>query len=461
MIAIARLLTPAEIGEWALGVTLVMLLTFVGGGQALTGAMIRKPEEPTRDDLRALLGFELLVTALLSAAAAALALALAQTVLHGDKREVALLTAVMLLPLSLDAWRTPAYITSERALLYRPIALAETFETIAYYAWAIASVGAGMGAWGLATGAVVRTLVGVSVVLALTPERILMPSLRWRRVRPLVRMGLQIGMTELTEAAGNQGLSLGTAGIAGTPVLGLWTIARRPLQIPTLLYDSLLRVSFPAMSKIVAAGEDARPVIERAIRFGAVASALLLTPIAVGSPGLVGAVFGPQWNGVASVLPPACLGLAISVPISLGLTGYLWAIGDGRTPLLAALGNTAAWLGVGFALLPRLGAPALGIGLMVGSLTSALILRRGALRHVRARVYRLVLLPVGLALLCGSGGWLFTRSHGNSVGSALVAAAAVDIAYLALLALVQRRLFGEARLLLASARGVRAEATTA
>jgi O-antigen/teichoic acid export membrane protein len=452
MIAIARLLTPGQVGEWAVGRTVAFLLAFVAGGQALAGALIRSPAAPDRTTLRALLGFELVVTTLIAVPAAMIAWNLG---------EIGRLAALMIVPLPLEALRTPAYVVMERNLSYKGIATAETIETVAYYAWILATVGAGWSVWGLASGTIVRTVVGVAVVLVMSPVRLVVPTFRWGRVRPLLRLGLQIQAMELTETAGSEGLNLGAAGIAGLPVLGLWTIARRPLQVPTLLYQSVMRVSFPAMSRLVASEDDPRPVIERAMLLGALGCGMLLTPIAVASPTLVSIVFGSKWSGVASVLPPACLGLLISVPVSLALNGYLWAIGDGKTPLLAALGNTVAWLGVGFALLPVIGAPALGVGLLAGSIVTSSILRLGTARHIKIHFFAPLAGPLCVSLIAGGLGWLLAMSQANVEVATLVGALSSEALFVAGVMLLNPQLVGELRAFFVARRSIEGETTPA
>ena len=58
--------------------------------------------------------------------------------------------------LPLLALRAPHAIALERALEYRPIAAIEFAESLVFYGWAIATVAAGWGVWGVASAAIAR-----------------------------------------------------------------------------------------------------------------------------------------------------------------------------------------------------------------------------------------------------------------------------------------------------------------
>ena len=73
-------------------------------------------------------------------------------------------TAIMAGSLPLLALRAPHAIALERALEYRPIASIEFAESVVFYGWAIATVAAGWGVWGVASAAVLRSLVGSALM---------------------------------------------------------------------------------------------------------------------------------------------------------------------------------------------------------------------------------------------------------------------------------------------------------
>jgi O-antigen/teichoic acid export membrane protein len=432
-VVLARLLSPRDLGLVALGATLVVLTTLLGDG-GVGKALVRRADGPEPAELGALLGFQLVLTLILAA------LALAVTWPFG---EVGRVTGVMLLSLPFTALRAPPMILLERHLSYRPIAVAEVTENIVYYGWAVASVLIGFGVWGLASATVARAAVGSIALLILAPAGLVAPLASWGKLRGLFGFGLRYQAVGVAGLARDQAVNAGTAAIAGVAVLGLWSVAYSVLQVPYLLFSSLWRVSFPAMARLVAAGEDLRRTIERSVEFVAVATGVVICPIVAAAPALIPSLLGERWREAAGVLPPAGLGLMVGGSISVATLGYLWAAGDASRPLRATLIGIPPWCGVTFLLLPVLGVTAVGCGWLVGSLVQSLILARAVSRRTRARIGAPLLAPVVIA--CGSTatGWLVTASAGSSFTDAVLGGGTAEALYLIGLTVLRRRLLFE------------------
>jgi O-antigen/teichoic acid export membrane protein len=178
------------------------------------------------------------------------------------------------------------------------------------------------------------------------------------------------------------------------------------MEIPSLLLESLWRVSFPAMSQLSASKEDAAALIERSVGMAAVGTGVILTGLAGSAPGLIPGLFGEQWRGATSVIPWACLGLGIGGSVSVATQGYLYAVGDASAVLLATTCQTIALFAVTLPLLPILGITAVGLGLLVSSVVEAVMLGRATQRWTRVRLVRRLLAPVGIAVVSASVGWL-------------------------------------------------------
>ena len=118
-------------------------------------------------------------------------------------------------------------------------------------------------------------------------------------------------------------------------MLGLWGVAWRIIQIPVSLFAALWRVSFPGMSRLVAAKEDVGSTIERVIALVAIGTGVLVAPLAASASAWIHVLIGAQWADAASAIPPACFAMMFGVPISVALAGYLWAIGSASVPLRA------------------------------------------------------------------------------------------------------------------------------
>lgn len=416
-VVFARLLAPSTIGTVAFGLTLLLLVQLLSDG-GLGAGLIRRPEEPALDDLRVLLGYQLLLTVLLGCLVAAVCAPLGH---------LGAVTALMMLALPLLAFRTPSSIVYERNLNYKPLLTVEVIEECAYYAWGVSAVLLGFGVWGLASASIAKALVGSAVLLIISPVGRLKPSYSWQRLRPMLGFGMKFQAVEVVNLVGAQLLNVGIAGIGGLAVLGLWTLAWRIAMIPFLLFSALWRVSYPATAKLLSAGESARQMIERGLGVSSVATGFILAPATGALSPLIPAVFGSRWGSVADVLPLCFFALQASGPVSVSTAGYLYAVGDTSTVLRAAAATSLIWLVVTLPLLPSLGLSAVGIGWMVSSLVEIPILSIPVRRRTGAAILRPILGPWAAASLAGACGWFASRhiSHGliaAALGSVIAAA---------------------------------------
>lgn len=416
-IVLARLLVPEEFGTVAFGLAFVTFAKYLSDG-GLAAGLIRREAPAGIDDLRSMVAVQLTMTSLIAGLAALASIPFGR---------VGAVTAVMVAALPVVAFRTPGVVVLERALNYRPLAGAEIAETVAYNVVAIAMVVAGFGVWGIAAATVVRLVIGSAVVVRYGPTGALWPLFSWQKIRPLLSFGVRFQAVAVTNMVRDQGLNFGTAAVAGLGVLGVWALARRILEVPFLLFDSMLRVSFPAMSRLLAAGEAPRPLIERGVSVGAVATGLIVTPLVGSTPALVPAVFGDRWDDVIGVIPAAGLALMIGGPVSVATAGYLFAVGDASRVLKSTVAHTGAWLTVGLSLLPLMGAPALGLGWVASSLVDASVLGRGASRRTGARLVRNLAWPFAGALAGGGAGWLLASREESLLGAVLGGGAGTGI----------------------------------
>ena len=404
-LVLARLLTPYDFGIVAFGATLVTFANFLADGGIGSG-LIRRIDPPTRDDLRALMAFQLMLS---TAIAVLISVALLP---FGDAGKV---VAVMTVALPLTAIRAPGVILLERQLSYRPLALVEIVESILYYGWAILLVLGGWGVWGLATASIVRAGAGSFVLLLrFSPARI-GPRFSLERVKPLLGFGLKYQAVGVTNLLRDQGTNAAIALFAGVSALGVWSVAFRILQVPLLFLASLWRVSFPGMSRLVAAQKDVGATIERILGVVAVAAGLMLAPLVAATPALVPALFGHQWDEVVPVIPPACLHLMVMGSISVALLGYLWAIGEAGAVLRATLVGIPLMFAVMIPLLFIIGVPAVGFGWLASGVGEATVLILAARKYVVFRTWPLLVPPTIFATIAACAGWILSSESDDTV----------------------------------------------
>jgi O-antigen/teichoic acid export membrane protein len=410
-IVLAHLLTPHDYGLIALGFTIVAIGAFLASG-GFGAALIRQSAAPTREQLEAVLGAQLIVTFVVFVVVAGIGVPL------GTSGSVA---AIMVLSLVIDATRGPTAIALERTLTYRPIVVAEVSETVAYNVCAIAAVAAGASVWGVAGATVFRAIVGAILITKLGPLGFVRPRLSWSRVRPILGFGISVQAVQFVNVVRDQGVNIVTAAVAGFTVLGFWTMAWRLLQAIFVVFESLWKVSVPAMARMLDAGEAVKPLLERALLLSAVLTGLMVVPLSGTAHSLVPVIFGKEWHGTVDVLPWAALALILNGPLSTVATGYFYAIGKPNAILRMVTAHTVVWFAVFVPLLPSLGAEAIGIGLLAAAASDLFVLGVPLYRSSGVSVIKVTFAPVLAAVIASAAAATVSESLGaNALG--LVAA---------------------------------------
>jgi O-antigen/teichoic acid export membrane protein len=424
----ARLLTPYDFGLVAIGTTVLAFGAQLDDGGVGT-ALIRRAEPPTKAELKALVAFQLGIDMILVVGIGLVMLP------FGVLGQV---TTVIVASLPAGAFQVPATILYERRLDYRPMAIADIVGTTVFYGWAIATIVAGWGVWGLASAAIVREVAVSALLLAYLPEGRLVPVPSWTEVRDLLGFGVRVQAVGLLHMLRDQGVNIVVAGFGGVALLGLWGVAWRIIQIPVSLFGALWRVSFPGMSRLVAAREEMGGTIERVLALVAIGTGVLVVPLAASAPAWIHLLIGAKWGDAASAIPPACFAMLFGVPISVALSGYLWAIGAASVPLRATAVGIPATLLLLLALIPFLGVAAVGIAYIASSLVESVFFVCAARRTTSFRMGRRLAVPVVLGTLSAAAGWLVERWLGPHLAGALTSAAVALGLFVGSLACVHR-----------------------
>jgi polysaccharide transporter, PST family len=432
-LVLARLLVPRDFGYVALGQTVALAGSFLASG-GIGIALIGRPQAPSRRELESVLGVQL-------AAATGLAVVFAAAAVPFGRGGA--VVALILASLPLSTLRVAQAILLERELSFRAIATVDVIELLAQYAWAVTAVALGAGVWGLASAIVVRGLSGSVAMMRLGPLGLLRPRLRWREVRPLIGFGVRFQAAGGVGLARDQALNAGIAAIGGISLLGVWALAFRFMQVPLLLFSTLYRVSYPAMAKLLAAGRDPRPAIERGAGVTAVAIAVIVVGIAAGAPALVPAVLGDRWQDVPEILGLGGIALMLSCPVAAATVGWLYAADDPGTVLRAFAVHAVVWVSVTLALLSPVGPAAIGIGWIAGALGDSTLLALAAARRTGAHVLRVIAPPFAIALVAGAAGWTLSTTT-ESVAAGLAGLLVGEALLLAGLFVVARPLLREA-----------------
>ena len=419
-LVLAHLLVRSDFGLVAIG----FMVIGVGGFLADSGiamGLVRRAAAPTRQELRSITGFQLLVSVSIATFAT-----LASLVIGGSS----FVTALMAFSMPILALRTPGLVYLDRQLDYRIRVRVELGETAAYFVWVCSTAAVGWGAWSIASAVVVKAIVGVALVMRMTPLGVIWPSFRLAPIRPLLRFGLRFQGLSAVQVLHDTTLSAGIGAIGGLGVLGLWSLCGRVLLVPSLLFNNLWNISIPAYARLLHAGEDLGALVERSVVVLAIAGGFVLAVLAGCGGALMPVVFGAKWNDVALILPGACLALAVSAPINISMMAAVYAAGDSRTPLMGSMVHGIFRLPLSLIGLHFFGVGAIGVGWLIGQLVEIPFVLPRIHAHVGRPVGRKLPVPVALTTLSGALGMALVSIGGTGVAGLVLSAAGTAAAFL-------------------------------
>lgn len=418
---LARLLVPRDFGIVALAAG-ITLLAGVLADAGMAAGLVGRPQAPERRDLEKMLGLQLTVAVVIAVIMAATGLAVGDT--------AGKVTALVALTLPLSAYRSPAAVVLERRLAYRPLAIVEVFEALAYLICAVGLVSIGAGVWGLAAALVARSVVGSLSMGLAARTGWLRPRLGWGSLRSLLAFGVRFQAIGLASALQSQGINVGTASIAGLGTLGTWSLVMKIMQVPIVVFSTLWRVAYPATARLVEAGADPAPVLERGMKVIGIASGLLIAGLVGMAPALIPVVFGPTWHGAIVVLPWVGLALVVNGPVSVVSIGYLCGRGDASTVLRATVTSGLVWITLALPLLPVVGTTALGIGMVGGALAGSVVFGSGLRKWAPVRVPLCLLPEIGATVLASAAGWWLAVMLGPNPLTLPASGALITVFYL-------------------------------
>jgi len=419
-LVLARLLSPRDFGMIALGQTVATLAAAVSEGGIATG-FIRQSEGISRKVLQSINGVQLLIALTLAAAITPIALRFG---LAGS------LAALIVWSLPIVSLQTGGRVVLLRELRFRDIAIIEALGVISYYTWSVVGVLAGYGVWSLASGMLIRAAAATCAVGFIVGWGVLVPSLRrYRDVLGVIGFGIRFSLTLLVTVVYEQIKNIVIVLIAGTPTLGLWSLASRVLQIPYLMYNPINQLAFPAFSQFNAAARDLRPIIERVTRLSFVTSTLTLPAFLVAIPGMISVLFGSQWDDAALIFPGVICAIFIGLPITAPCIQLLYAMGKAsevlRITVLGLLLNLACIA----LLLWLVGVSGIGFGTVPGAALESVMLARIVHEINGAKLIGMMPKFLLAGLLAVGGGFVVVSGVDHeAVGAVLGAACAFAVA---------------------------------
>lgn len=383
-IFLARLLTPAEFGIYAIVLYLQTFLTAFGDA-GLAASLIRQHEEPKTADYRAVFTIQqilvLVLTLLMWLAAPWIA-----SKYHLTQQDAWLFRLVALSFLATSFMVVPL-VRLERHLAFHKVAVVESAQAIVFNVFAVYFAWRGLGAYAFVWALLLRSLVGTVLANWISPWQI-----GWHWDWPLIRAHMSFGLpyqgiqvTSLLKDSISPvfiGLLLGTADV------GYVTWASMIAAYPVLVLFVLQRLYMPAFARLQHHREQLVALAENVIwATNAIAAPLSILTLVMIVP-ITTVIYGTKW---LVALPYFYLfWLAnLFVPTATPAMGLLNALGKSKTALLfAVIWMAGTWI-IGAPLILLYGA----IGFAIASLIvqfSNFWLYRAAQRQVPFRLFSVI-----------------------------------------------------------------------
>lgn len=376
-IVLARLLTPADYGLFAIGLS-VQLVGQNVAELGLPAALVRMPEPPSRELQAATIGFLLAIT--ISAALAVALLAFAVLPALGGGSATLRVVAITLLAVPIYAARAVPMAIMDREMHFGRVAAVEAADTIGFNAFALAAALAGLGVFSLAGAVPVGAVLGAAVAWS-TQDAARLPRFDFARVRPLIGFGSRVSILGVLYLGRDLGYVTVIGAVGGAPMAGFYGMAKRLFSFPTALAAAVSRVMLPTLSQ---SGGERAARAARMLGQIALVCGLPLALVAGAIQPFIQVVLGAEWLPTADIVLWGSLGMLLGASVASPINSFFLAEGEPNPPVAAV----AAELSVGFLLAALLIGPldetGIGVAMSIGAAISATILLATTRAEVRA-----------------------------------------------------------------------------
>lgn len=392
-IALARLLTPTDVGIFAAGGILTSFVTNVVEG-GLRASLIHR-EDRLEDASETVFRATLLTGAVMTV------LALAASPLIGlifDSRTTGVVAASMAGSILLFSLSNVPEALLQRGFSVRRRLIVGPAVALTFATTSITLAVLGLGVWSLVLGSYASTSVYILLLWWLCDWRPGRGTADRAMYSELFRYGSPLAAAAFLDQTVQGIQSIVTGRLLGVQSLGLFRYGDRLAGLPVnAIVDIGANALFPAYARISKEADRFRRVYVRALGLAVMGSAAVAgLLIATGTP-LVVVVLGEQWRGTGDVLVALA---AVSVGTALSTSAEAIKA-TGRTALLNYVTGIDVVLGIGLVVLltPFLGLFGTGLAISITSLVSGatLALMVRSLLGVRWRELGRAVVPYVLA----------------------------------------------------------------
>lgn len=398
VLALTRLLGPANYGVYAVALSLALLLGTVAQ-MSVEVRLLRAETVPTRADFDAAATFLVLSSLVVTTIAMAVLWTLGRATLGPEAMGP---TTVMLLLLPLNVLWAPGQAMLERELRFKALAALEIGGDLVLYAVAIPLAVAGAGVWAAVAGFAswqAYRLVGSLLLARYRP--------RWRFSRPVastqVSEGARISAYTWIYRASDAGGLLVVQVLLGASAAGNVALCFRLVETLGVVGRVTYRIAIVALGRIQGDAGRVRRTVEEGVSLQVLAGVVTFCGFALFAREAIPLAFGEEWDAAAGLYPFLAVGALLFAPSNV--LSALMVVRRQETAIAVAAGaSLVISLSVTALLSSPLGVNGFGVARAVSLLASAALLDRALRRHVPFSYARaLPWMVVGLALVAIAG----------------------------------------------------------
>jgi O-antigen/teichoic acid export membrane protein len=331
-VILGRLLDPQDFGLVALAGVFVGLLTVFGDfGFATYLVQARAVDQRGISTV--------FWSGLMLSSVIAIGLAGASPLIAGlfNAPELAPVLAVLSIGIVIHAFSATPSALLKRELAFRTLATRSILATILSSVVSVVLALAGAGVWALVAQALVLNTVSAVVLWLVGRWR---PS--WCFDRAFARQAMSYGSSvlgiQLVGQLRRRGIDLVIGAVAGTAVLGYWTVATRILAV---IFDTVVQAISAVSTPVLARLQEDLPRLRRAYVLAVSTSLALITPVLVAllvtAHDMIVLVFGNQWEPSVPAAQIMSIATLFTTMVYFD-RGLMLAVGRERWELFISLG---------------------------------------------------------------------------------------------------------------------------
>ena len=290
-LVLARLLFPKDYGVFGVVAYIAglgMFLSDVG----LASSLVRREAKPTRDEAFTVFCTQQIITGIVVVAVIVTTPLLIH--IYALSPSAKSLLYGMSFGLFLSSLRIVPMMALERDLQFPVIARCELLENLAQTGSTITFAYLGWGAWALAGGGLVRGIVGLSLVWAVSPWQPV-GRFEFSIVRRLAPFGFAFQLSAIIPTLMGGWMPLIVGRLLGVGAVGLVGWAANLASVPMMLSGVLSRVAFPSYSRLQADPEAFNKYLSSSIRRVGAIYSLVVPLVVLAFPILILVLFRARW----------------------------------------------------------------------------------------------------------------------------------------------------------------------